>query len=191
MGAAQGFVTKLGHLLAFLPIFLLLLLLGILKGWCLFSVLLLVLFIFFLTPLLLSFSGFHRAHRVRHRVGREHRVDRGALPSARRLDLLLYREVGVSFFFFFFLLLPSPPFLLSYLGGVQDRLRNVSRGSKHLPGSSWETIPSTSSAFVRFLRFLFSKETISSRPSESHAKQSFDPFILSFTVTQMSLTEEL
>lgn len=105
MGAAERFITKLGHLLAFLPIFLLLLLLGILKGWCLFSVLLLLLFIFFLIPLLLSFSGFHRAHRVRHRVGREHRVDRGALPRARRLDLLLYREVGVSFFFFFSLTL--------------------------------------------------------------------------------------
>ncbi|CAL9049030.1 unnamed protein product [Musa banksii] len=32
MGAAEGFITKLGHLLAFLPIFLLLLLLGILKA---------------------------------------------------------------------------------------------------------------------------------------------------------------
>ncbi|RZR78639.1 hypothetical protein BHM03_00004057 [Ensete ventricosum] len=98
MGAAQRFVTQLGHLLAFLPIFLLLLLLGILKGGCLFAVLLL--YIFFLILLLLSLSGFHRADRVRHRVGREHRVDRGALPRARRLDLLLYREVGVSFFFF-------------------------------------------------------------------------------------------
>ncbi|URE31692.1 hypothetical protein MUK42_16925 [Musa troglodytarum] len=36
--------------------------------------------------------GFHRADRVRHCLGREHRLDPRAVPVACRLDLLLYRE---------------------------------------------------------------------------------------------------
>lgn len=116
MDVPEGLISRLCHLLAFLPFFLLLLLLAVVKGW-IFSPL--PSFSFSLSCRLLVFSiffsGFHRADRVRHCLGREHRLDPRAVPVACRLDLLLYREVrDLIPLIVFLLLLLSIPFCCDF-----------------------------------------------------------------------------
>ncbi|KAJ8493085.1 hypothetical protein OPV22_014806 [Ensete ventricosum] len=83
-------------------------------------------------------GGFHRADRVRHRVGREHRVDRGALPRARRLDLLLYREDKEIWFIVqglgFGIALP----LMATFEAVKERVPN--KFSRCFTAGTWSSI---------------------------------------------------